>query len=77
VGLGILIPKQYVVSEQPANKDNYAFVVSTNSDVLKYKITYSSDNESFGYHSARDWFAYLQQWRKEVEQPLKITVAKR
>ena len=77
VGLGILIPKQHVVSEQPANKDNYAVVVSTNSDVLKYKITYSSDNESFGYHSARDWFAYLQQWRKEVEQPLKITVAKR
>ena len=77
VGLGILIPKQYMVSEQPANKDNYAFVVSTSSHVLKYKITYCSDNESFGYHSAPDWFAHLQQWRKEVEQPVKVTVATR
>ena len=77
VGLGILIPKQYLVSEQPANKDNYAFVVSTKSNVLTYKITYTSDNESFGYHSAAEWFNYLEQWRKEVEQPVKVTVAKR
>ena len=77
VGLGILIPKHHIVSEQPANKDNYAFVVSTNTRCLKYKVTYTSDNETFGYHSATDWFNYLKQWRKEVDQPVKVTVAKR
>ena len=77
VGLGILIPKQYVVSEQPANKDNYAFVVKACDNNIKYKIAYSSDNEAFGYHSANDWFNYLKLWRKEVEQPVKVTVAKR
>ena len=76
VGLGILIPKQYMVSEQPANKDNYAFVVSTDNNVLNYKITYTSDNERYGYHSAKDWFNYLKQWRKEVEQPVKVSVVK-
>ena len=76
VGLGILIPKQYMVSEQPANKDNYAFVVSTDNNILKYKITYTSDNERYGYHSAKDWFNYLKQWRKEVEQPVKVSVVK-
>ena len=77
VGLGILIPKQYVVSEQPANKDNYAFVVKACDNKLKYKVVYTSDNETFGYHSAKDWFAFLKQWRKEVEQPVKVTVVKR
>lgn len=77
VGLGILIPKQYVVSEQPANKDNYAFVVKACDNNIKYKIAYSSDNETFGYHSANNWFNYLKLWRKEVEQPVKVTVAKR
>ena len=77
VGLGILIPKQYIVSEEAANKDNYAFVVKACENKLKYKVTYTSDNESFGYHSASDWFNYLKLWRKEVEQPVKITVAKR
>ena len=76
VGLGILIPKQYVISEEPANKDNYAFVVKTSTHSLKYKVTYTSDNEAFGYHSAKEWFDYLKAWRKEVEQPVKVTVVK-
>ena len=83
VGLGILIPQKNIVKEVAAGKDrnmsggNYAFVVGTDSNVLKYKVTYTSANESFGYHSADDWFAYLRQWRHEVEHPVKITVAKR
>ena len=77
VGLGILIPQQYIVSEEVANKDNYAFVVKALDNKLNYKIIYTSDNETFGYHSAKDWFNYLKLWRKEVEQPVKVTVARR
>ena len=64
VGLGIWIPQQYIVSEEPANKDNYGFVVSTTNRHLCYKITYCSDNETFGYHSAQAWFDYLRQWKQ-------------
>ena len=77
VGLGILIPKQYIISEQPANADTYAFVIGTDSNIIKYKVTYTSDTESFGYHSAHDWFNHLQQWRQEVLRPVKVKVAKR
>ena len=77
VGLGILIPKQHIISEQPANKDNYGFVVGTDRNSISYKIVYTSANETFGYHNANDWFSYLKQWRQEVEQPVKVTVAKR
>ena len=77
VGLGILIPKQYIISEQPANADTYAFVIGTDSNIIKYKVTYTSDTESFGYHSANEWFNHLQQWRQEVLQPVKVKVAKR
>ncbi len=72
VGLGILIPMKYVRSEEPANKDNYAFVVGTASDRLQYKVIYCSDNESFGYHSAKDWFEFLTAWKKEVEKPIEV-----
>lgn len=77
VGLGILIPKQHIISEQPANKDNYGFVVGTDQNSISYKIVYTSANETFGYHNANDWFSFLKQWRQEVEQPVKVTVAKR
>ena len=70
VGLGIWIPSAYIKSEEPANKDNYAFVVGTSTNHLSYKIVYTSDNESFGYHSAKAWFEYLKHWKQEVETPV-------
>ena len=72
VGLGICIPMKYVRSEEPANKDNYAFVVGTPDNHLQYKVIYCSDNESFGYHSAKEWFAFLTKWKKEVEKPIQV-----
>ena len=51
VGLGIYIPEKFVVSEEPANKDNYAFTVRPVDGRLHYKITFCSDNETFGYHT--------------------------
>ena len=66
VGLGIWIPMKYVRSEEPANKDNYAYVVGTNDTHLSYKVIYCSGNETFGYHSAQEWFDFLKEWRKEL-----------
>ena len=70
VGLAIWIPQQYIRSEEPANKDNYAFVVGTNDRHISYKVTYTSANETFGYHSAEAWFEYLKLWKEaEVDHP--------
>ena len=72
VGLGICIPMKYVRSEEVANKDNYAFVVGTSNNHLSYKVIYCSDNEAFGYHSAKEWFEFLQEWKKEVLKPIEV-----
>ncbi len=83
VGLGIYIPVRYVRSEEKANKDNYAFVIGTSDEEstengctdkqhLSYKVVYCSDNETFGYHSAQEWFDYLRRWRKELDTPLVV-----
>ena len=74
VGLAILLPQQSVVSEEPANKDNYAYVVKVDGRQLSYKVTYTSANEEFGYHSAREWFDYLKAWRKEVDKPVEVRI---
>ena len=72
VGLGICIPMKYVRSEEPANKDNYAFVVGTDNNHLSYKVIYTSGNETFGYHSAKEWVEFLKEWKKEVEMPIEV-----
>jgi hypothetical protein len=74
VGLAVLVPQKNIVSEEPANKDNYAYVLKVEGNKMSYKVTYTSDNENFGYHSAKDWFNYLKAWKKEVEQPVKVTI---
>ena len=74
VGLAVLVPQKNIVSEEPANKDNYGYVLKVNGNKMSYKVTYTSANETFGYHSAKEWFNYLKTWKKEVEQPVKITV---
>ena len=77
VGLGICIPTPFIKSEEPANKDNYAFVVATSNQHLSYKVIYCSDNEGFGYHSSQEWFDYLQQWkRQEVAHPAVVALCK-
>ena len=66
--------RQNIVSEEPANKNNYAYVLKVNDKHMAYKVTYTSDNETFGYHSATDWFQYLTTWKKEVGKPVVVNV---
>jgi hypothetical protein len=78
VGLGILVPQKNVVEELPADKDrnaqghDYTYVVKPDGNHISYKVVYTSANETFGYHSAQEWFAFLKEWRREVEQPIQV-----
>lgn len=74
IGMGIYIPEKIRVKEVPADKDNYTFVIGTPGNDMHYTLTYSSDDETFGYHNSKDWFKYLKEWRKEVETPVIVKV---
>ena len=74
VGLAILLPRRNIVSEQPANTDNYAFVVATDNRRMTYHVAYCSANESFGFHNAKEWFDWTDLWRREAESPVKVSV---
>ena len=74
VGLAVCVPAKNIVSEEPANKDNYAYVLRIDGNHLAYKVSYTSANESFGYHAADEWFSYLKAWKKELEKPVKVTI---
>lgn len=74
VGLAVLVPQKNIVSEEPANKDNYAYVLKVDDKHMAYKVTYTSANEEFGYHSAKEWFNYLTAWKREVEKPVVVRI---
>ena len=74
VGLGICLPSKNVSQELAANSDNYPYVVRIPETSLSYAITFCSDNEGFGMHSAKDWFAYLEEWKKMLEAEVVCTM---
>ena len=76
VGLAVYVPQKNIVSEEPANKDNYTYIIKVAGREMHYKVTYTSANETFGYHSAKEWFDYLKAWRKEVEQPVVVRITR-
>lgn len=74
VGLGINVPQAYFVSQQPANKDDYTQVIKPVGKQLSYKLAYTSKNETYGFKGEKEWYAWLKDWKKRVEQPLQVKI---
>ena len=74
VGRAVLLAEKNIVSEEAANKDNYAYVLKVDGKHMAYKVNYTSANENFGYHSACEWFEYLKAWKRETENPVVVEI---
>lgn len=77
VGLATYIPKKYVVKET-SDKENFLYTISApGKSSFRYYTSFTSCKETFGYPDKEKWFAYVQVWKKALEQPVKITVVKK
>lgn len=77
VGLATYIPKKYVVKET-SDKENFLYTISApGKSSFRYYTSFTSCKETFGYPDKEKWFAYVQEWEKALEQPVKITVVKK
>lgn len=77
VGLATYIPKKYVVKET-SDKENLLYTISApGKSSFRYYTSFTSCKETFGYPDKEKWFAYVQEWKKALEQPVKITVVKK
>lgn len=70
VGLGIWVPMEYIDREEPANDNNYTYVIKVDGDHMNYKVCYCSANEEFGFKSKEEWFEWLQNWKMEIKKPV-------
>lgn len=77
VGLATYIPKKYVVKET-SDKENFLYTISApGKSSFRYYTSFTSCKETFGYPDKEKWCAYVQEWKKALEQPVKITVVKK
>jgi hypothetical protein len=74
VGIATVVPKQYVVKEAQ-DPINYLYVIANNEgNYLKYYTMFTSRKETFGYETPEAWFAYAEEWKKELEEPVEVRV---
>ena len=75
VGLAVSVPEKYVISEPANQKDQFLYTLGMKgSDRLTYNMAFTCDKETFGFKDAKEWFAWMKQWKKELENPVKVTV---
>lgn len=74
VGLGIYVPKNYMVEQVAANKDCLTQVVRPVGNKLSYHLAYTSDNETFGPKGEKKWYDWLKNWKRQKDTPAKVKV---
>lgn len=74
VGLATYIPQKYVKAEVK-DKPNYLYTIGAKgSKYFTHHITFTSMKETFGYKTPEAWFAYIRQWKEELEHPAVVRI---
>lgn len=75
VGLAVNVPQKYVTGEPAGQKDQFLYTLSAKgSDRLTYHMAFTCDKESFGFKDAKEWFAWMKQWKKEIDNPVEVVI---
>ena len=74
VGIGTFIPKT-IRGKETEDADNYLYTISADGkNSFHYYTTFTSKKEKFGFNDDKDWFRYLAEWKKSLEQPCIIKI---
>lgn len=74
VGLATYIPQKYV-KEEVKDKPNYLYTIGAKGETyIRYYITFTSMKETFGYKTPEAWFAYIREWKEDMDNPVRVTV---
>ena len=66
VGLGVYVPEAFFAGTAEDSLQYMCKLRLNKQHFLKYYVTFCADMEEKGYHSADEWFTYLQAWREEM-----------
>lgn len=73
VGLAVYVPKEYV-NDTKEDQLNYLCVVQPNKNRLRYFVSFCADKEENGFHTAKEWFASLDDWKDQLSHPVTVKV---
>lgn len=77
IGIGTYIPTKYIKAEAE-DADNYLYLIGNKGKTeLIHHTVFTSRKETFGFPTSETWFSYLQNWKEELEHPIKVRINKK
>lgn len=74
VGIATYIPQKYV-RQEVKDKDNFLYTIAApGSKEFHHYTMFTSCKETFGYGTPQKWFAYMREWKEELEHPVEVTI---
>ncbi len=75
VGLAVNVPEKYVISEPTNQKDQYLYTLGMKGEqTMKYYMSFTCDKETFGFKDSKAWFEWMKQWKKEIDNSIKVEI---
>ena len=74
VGIATYIPQKYI-RQEVKDKDNFLYTLSApGSNRFHHYTMFTSCKETFGYPTAEAWFAYMREWKEELQHPVQVKI---
>lgn len=74
VGIATFIPRKYVKHEV-SDKDNFLYTISAEGETsFRYYTMFTSRKEKFGFEDSSSWFEYMDEWKRELENPVEVKI---
>lgn len=77
LGLGIFVGAPYLAQTLEDDVNYLTLLKADSSGNIRYHFTAAALRDETSPRTADDWFAYLRNWKKSLENPVKITVKKK
>lgn len=74
VGIATFIPRKYI-GREVSDKDNFLYTISASGETsFRYYTMFTSRKENFGFEDSSAWFSYMNEWKRELENPVEVKI---
>ena len=74
IGIATYIPQKYI-RQEVKDKDNFLYTISApGSDRFHHHTMFTSRKETFGFPTPDAWFAYMREWKEELQHPVTVKI---
>lgn len=74
LGLGVSVSAPYLVKTLEDDVNYLTLITPDSNNKIRYAITATALRDETSVRTSKEWFEYLRKWRRQLDNPVKVTV---